>query len=198
MKPSVFFGCMVLMAFTNCSTLKVAPMDPKTGKLPTKIQLKREEIVVDQSIPFYNYNQFLYVYITKYSWDATGYENYLMDNFREIGGYSVCYSETGLNWFVIQSNLSDQVPNVNDSAALAHLQKALGPFLICEITILKEVLFSYFFEIKIMEPVHREVLLDIYHRSTVWSSFPRELFNPVFNAYINWLDKCKEYKAPGG
>ena len=198
MKLCVFFIGMVALVFTNCSTLKVAPMDPKTGKLPTKIMLKREEILVDQSIPFYDYNQFLYVYITKYSWDATGYENYLMDTFREIGGYSVCYSETGLQRFVIQSNLSDQVPNVNDSAALANLQKAVGPFLICEITILKEVLSSYFFEIKIMEPVHREVLLDIYHRSTVWSSYTRELFNPVFNAYIEWLNKCQDYKAPRG
>jgi len=52
MKLCVFFIGMVALVFTNCSTLKVAPMDPKTGKLPTKIKLKREEILVDQSFPF--------------------------------------------------------------------------------------------------------------------------------------------------
>ena len=47
--------------------------------------LKREEILLDRFIPFYDYNQFLYVCITTYSLDGTVYENYLMDNFKARG-----------------------------------------------------------------------------------------------------------------
>jgi len=198
MKIPFLILCLVMLVFTRCSTSKIPPIDQQTGKFPTKKTLKATEIIVDKTISFNDYNQFLYIYINKYSDVAMEYENYLLGTFREIGGFNTYYTENALERFVIQNNLADKVTNVYDSASLANLQKEVGPFLICEITILKEFSFSYIFELKIIVPAHREVVLDIYHEPFIWSSFNKELFNPVFNYYIDWLVRSMHYQIPGG
>jgi len=172
----------------SCSpTLKVKQLDEKTGQLPTDTKLRPEEILVDNNINLKEYTQFLYVKNSGVNMEK--YDNYIIETLKNIGGFEKVYSQSELEQYVIQNNLTDKVTNISDNIGLLNLQKQVGNFLICEST--PEYLggYDYSFSFKIINPSNSETVLEIKHKAFNWGGLDRPLFNPVFNYYIDWIKK---------
>lgn len=183
----ITFLTIAIFSYSCSTTLKVKQLNEKTGQLPTDTKLTPEEILVNKNIDLKNYNQFLYVKNSGVNMEK--YDNYVVETLRNIGGFQQIYTQSELEQFIIQNNLTDKITNISDNIGLLNLQKQVGNFLICESS--PEFLggYSYAFKFKIINPETAETLLEIKHKAINWGGVDRPLFNPVFNYYINWIKK---------
>jgi len=170
----------------SCSpTLKIKPLNEKTGKLPTDTRLTKNEIDADKPIDINKYKQFLFISGSRTS--SGRYGDYIVETLKEIGGFEKYYTQPELEQFVIQNNLTDKVTSISDRIGLLKLQQQVGNFLLCETRLEYLGAYEYSFDFKIIDPSNSEILLEIRHKAFNWSGLDRPLFNPVFNYYIDWL-----------
>lgn len=186
-KKLLFLLLIGWLTISCSSTFKVKPLDEKTGQLPTETKLTPEEILVDKSINFNEYNQFLYVKNSGVNMEK--YDKYIIETLKNIGGFKKVYTQSELEQYVIQNNLTDKVTSISDNIGLLNLQKQVGNFLVVEST--PEYLggYDYSFKFKVINPATSETLLELKHKAFNWAGLDRPLFNPVFNYYINWKNK---------
>jgi hypothetical protein len=176
----------IAILLTSCSpTLKVKELDAKTGKLPTGTVINNTEILVNKNIDLKEYNQFLFV--KKSGLNMEKYEAYIFGTLQNIGGFQKFYSQTELEKYVIQNGLTDKVTSISDNIGLLNLSKNVGKFLICESNVEYKGGYDFSFDYKVINPTNAEVLFHIKHNAFNWGGLDRPLFNPVFNAYIDWL-----------
>ena len=191
MKVKFAFFLVVIFFYACSTTLKIKPLDEKTGKLPTDAKLANNEIIVDKSIGLDSFSHFLFIKKSTLNGIST-YEKYIKGTLTNIGGFNKIYDQEELEKYVIQNNLADKVTSVSDNIGLFKLQKEVGKFLICETTIEHFNRYDFKFDLKIVNPENAEVLLEINHYAYNWAGLNKPLFNPVFNYYIDWLKKNKK------
>ena len=189
MKRILLLLNMTFFIFSCSPTFQVKQIDEKKGKLPTDTRLSPEDIKIDKSINLQKYNQFLF--ISKLGHSTGKYGDYIIGTLKQIGGFKQYYTQPDLERYVIQNNLTEKVTSISDYIGLSNLQKQIGDFLICETNIVYLGAYTYTFEFKIIDPSNADVLLDIEHKGFDWSGLDRPLFNPVFNYYIDWLNRDK-------
>jgi hypothetical protein len=189
MKYRFLFPALAFVFFSCSPTLKVNAPDPKTGFLPTDSKVDQSEVLVDKPIELSKYNMFLYIRKSKVNMDK--YESYIIGDLKNIGGFNKFYTETELEQYVIQNNLTDKVTSISDNIGLINLQKQVGNFLVCETTAQNLGGYNFLFDFKITNPANAEVVLEIKHKGFNFSGLDRPLFNPVFNYYIDWMNKNK-------
>ena len=156
-------------------------------EVETETVLMDEEILVDKSINLKEYSQFLF--IKKSGLNMEKYESYVTQTLKNIGGFKKIYTQTELEQYVIQNNLTDKVTSISDNIGLLNLQKQVGNFLVCESNVEFLGGYNYQFTFKITNPATAETVLDIKHQAFNWGGLDRPLFNPVFNYYIDWTKK---------
>lgn len=175
-----------IILFSSCSpTLKVKELNTKTGKLPTETVINPEEILVEKSINLKEYSQFLFV--KKSGLNMEKYESYILGTIKNIGGFEKYFTQSELEQYVIQNNLTDKVTSISDNIGLLNLSKNVGKFLICESNVEYKGGYDFTFEYKVINPTNAEILLHIKHNAFNWGGLDRPLFNPVFNKYIDWI-----------
>ncbi len=185
---NLFFLFLIgTLTFSCSTTLKVKQLDERTGLLPTETILLPEEILVDKSIDLNDYRQFLYIKSSGVNTEK--YDLYIVETLKNIGGFDTVYTQSELEKFVIQNNLTDKVTSISDNIGLLNLHKQVGNFLICETT--PEYLGGYNFSFKfsIINPSNSETVLEIKNKAFNWGGLDRPLFNPVFNYYIDWIKR---------
>ncbi|AZA88491.1 hypothetical protein EG349_17810 [Chryseobacterium shandongense] len=176
------------LALISCSpTLKVKQLDEKTGQLPTETKIMPNEVLTEKNINLNDFNQFLF--IKKSGVNMEKYESYVTQTLKNIGGFKKIYTQTELEQYVIQNNLTDKVTSISDNIGLLNLQKQVGNFLVCESNVEFLGGYNYQFTFKITNPATAETVLDIKHQAFNWGGLDRPLFNPVFNYYIDWTKK---------
>jgi hypothetical protein len=184
-KRLLIIGVSVIL-FSSCSpTLKVKELNVKTGKLPTETVINQEEILVEKSINLKEYSKFLFV--KKSGLNMEKYETYILGTLKNIGGFEKYFTQSELEQYVIQNNLTDKVTSISDNIGLLNLSKNVGKFLICESNVEYKGGYDFTFEYKVINPTNAEILLHIKHNAFNWGGLDRPLFNPVFNKYIDWI-----------
>ena len=184
-KRLLIIGVSVIL-FSSCSpTLKVKELNVKTGKLPTETVINQEEILVEKSINLKEYSKFLFV--KKSGLNMEKYETYILGTIKNIGGFEKYFTQSELEQYVIQNNLTDKVTSISDNIGLLNLSKNVGKFLICESNVEYKGGYDFTFEYKVINPTNAEILLHIKHNAFNWGGLDRPLFNPVFNKYIDWI-----------
>ena len=189
MKRILILLNLAFFAFSCSPTFQVKQIDEKKGKLPTDTKLSPSEIIVDKTVDLKKYKQFLFC--SKWGASYGKYENYIVGTLTQIGGFNQYYTQTELERYVIQNNLTEKVTSISDYIGLSNLQKQVGDFLICETRIEYLGAYTYDFGFKIIDPSNSDVLLHIEHKGFNWSGLDRPVFNPVFNYYIDWLNRDK-------
>ena len=185
MKKSLLIIGLSVVLFSCSPTLKIKELNAKTGKLPTETVINQEEILVEKSINLKEYSQFLFV--KKSGLNMEKYENYILGTLKTIGGFEKYYTQSELEKYVIQNNLTDKVTSISDNIGLLNLSKNVGKFLICESNVEYKGGYDFTFEYKVINPTNAEILLHIKHNAFNWGGLDRPLFNPVFNKYIDWV-----------
>lgn len=186
MKKSLLIIGLSVVLFSCSPTLKVKELDAKTGKLPTETVINQEELLVEKSINLKEYSQFLFV--KKSGLNMEKYESYILETLKTIGGFEKYYTQSELEQYVIQKNLTDKVTSISDNIGLLNLSKNVGKFLICESNVEYKGGYDFTFEYKVINPTNAEILLHIKHSAFNWGGLDRPLFNPVFNKYIDWVN----------
>jgi len=81
------------------------------------------------------------------------------------------------------------VSNISDNIGLANLQKEIGKFLVVDANVEHKNGYTYTFDFEVIDPGKAETVYHIRHDGFNFSGLDRPLFNPVFNDFIDWINK---------
>lgn len=182
----IFAALLIMMMFSCSPTLKVKSVDEETGRFPTDTELKAEEIITDSTVQIKKYN---FLFIKESQVNMEKYENYVSKTIENIGGFNKYYNQQELEQYIIQNELTDKVTSISDNIGLLNLQKQVGDFLVCETNVEYLGGYNFRFDFTLIDPATTQTVLDIEHKAFNWGGLDRPLFNPVFNYYIDWLEK---------
>lgn len=185
-----------LLVLSSCSDRLLTPaLEPSTGKLPVKSTLKPYAVLTEKTINLNEYSQFLVVRpngnLMKGVSDSDNYSKYLLESLILIGGFENYYDTRGLESYVIEKNLTEEVSDISNNIGLFKLGKHVGKFLLCEAEITYEGSFVSSLDYKVSNPANNEVLFHLKHFGYGGNGLERTLFNPVLNRFSDWVKANK-------
>jgi hypothetical protein len=84
----------------------------------------------------------------------------------------------------------DSTESIYDLAALNHLQKKIGNFLIADYSLTAQG-YNYSFDITLTDPSNGQIVFEAGHTTLNWDGLDQPLFYPVLNSMKDWIDENK-------
>ncbi len=167
----------LLVFLASCTSMKVAPLDPNTGRFPTKAVanvVKSEKVELDElrSLLLLPDNDFF------------------KGQIRNINYFDKAITLDDLETLIVQNDLSDKVPSVRDKIGINKAYKAYKPFLWLRFDVREENGKSYG-QLVLTKP---DTLEDIFivekHFDYVWAGVnDQNTWYPLFNALVDYIDE---------
>ncbi len=174
-----------LALLTACGTqMKVAEIDQKTGLLKSeKGTVATATIVTSKSLPLAPFKSMVFI---------SNVSDWGVNQLKAINYFDEVLRYEDLQKLVIQKNLSDKVPSLNEPIGLNKLARAYKPFLWVKFRqIQKEN--KPFMQLVVTNPENlEEVFVSEVFMDYVWAGVNDQNSRyPLFNAFIGWVNQNK-------
>ena len=165
----------VLLCFAGCSSMKVVPLDQKTGRFPSDTKA-----TVATSKPFDLDSRKALILVPT--------SEFVVGQVRNIGYFTEVMTVDDLEKVIVQKNLADKVPSVHDAIGLSNAAKNYQPFLWLHLKT-RGTGTQTFAQFILTDPVNLDDLLVVEtHLDYIWSGVnDQNNWYPMFNALIDYI-----------
>ncbi|KPF80758.1 hypothetical protein IP78_06750 [Brevundimonas sp. AAP58] len=169
------------------STFEATTLDATTGRFPISQVLPPEAIKVDEAFPV-NDNRRLLLVRTNLG-TLTQYEEYFEESMENIGFFQQVVRPDEFERMLVQAGKADGVSGTTGFAGLAQASRAWGPFLVADFNLTAGAGYQVDMVMTVYDPSTARELYKIDHGVTNWAGLDGVLFEPSFNAFIEWLER---------
>lgn len=181
-------GMLGALSLSACSsTFEPTALDATTGRFPVSTVLPAEAVKVQRDYPVDSHRRLLLVRTNLSS--MTQYEQYFETSFENIGFFEQVVRPDEFERLLVQSGKAEEVSGTTGFAGLAQAARAYGPFMVVDINLTADVGYQVGMTMTVYDPANAAELYKIEHGVTNWAGLDGVLFEPSFNAFIDWLDK---------
>ena len=173
---------LTLLCSACTSTLKVTPINAKTGEYATSSRVNKDEILASEQFKP-EYAELLYV---KTDMKSGKYNEFFIKSLEQFKTFKQVNDKSAMETLLISRNLTEKVPSISDLVGLNRLSKEIGPFLIFEPTLEWEVSYSYSATFKLIDASTGKAVLVLKRKAFNWSGLDAPLFYPMLNAIGEW------------
>ncbi len=176
------------VSLTACSsTFEPTTLNAATGRFPVSAVLPVEAVKVKETHPVDNHRQLLLVRTNLGS--LTQYEQYFETSMKNIGFFETVVRPDEFERMLVQSGKAEGVSGTSGFAGLAQAARAYGPFLVADFSLTAGAGYQVDMTMTVYDPANAEELYKVEHGVTNWGGLDGVLFEPSFNAFIDWLDE---------
>lgn len=169
------------------STFEATTLDATTGRFPISQTLPATAIKVDETYPVDNNRRLLLVRTNLGT--LTQYEEYFEESMENIGFFQQVVRPDEFERMLVQAGKADGVSGTTGFAGLAQASRAWGPFLVADFNLTAGAGYQVDMVMTVYDPATARELYKIDHGVTNWAGLDGVLFEPSFNAFIEWLER---------
>ncbi len=176
-----------LSAAACSSTFEPTTLDATTGRFPISATLPATAIKVDEAYPVDENRKLLLVRTNLGT--LTQYETYFETSMKNIGFFGQVVRPDEFERMLVQAGKADGVSGTTGFAGLAQAARAWGPFLVADFNLTADVGYQVDMVMTVYDPATARELYKVDYGVTNWAGLDGVLFEPTFNAFIDWLEK---------
>lgn len=170
----------ILILCIGCTSMKVAELNPETGRFPTKVNatvVKSEEFDLD----------------SMKSLILAPDDEFVLGQLRNIAYFDKVMTLDDLENAIIQADLTDEIPSVREKIGINKAYKAYKPFLWLRFDSRKEGNKTYGQFILTKPDTLEDLFIVEKHFDYVWAGVnDQNTWYPMFNALVDYLESNSE------
>lgn len=186
----IVLGLLVIVLAGCGPTYQVTKPDAVTGQLPTKVEVKQDEILVFTPSARMAAARFFVLRTGSGNLHTNPFGKFMLESLPELGIRPVMSRDEFVK-MVLASELRDSVGNVTDPIALARISDAIGPFLIIDAAQVFQGHAWFETRVRVTDPSDASTLLDIHRLRTNWANLDKEVNFPILNVVKRWADESR-------
>lgn len=176
------------LSLSACSsTFQPTTLDTATGRFPVSAVLPPEAIKTQEDYPVDSHRQLLLVRTNLGT--LTQYEQYFETSMKNVGFFDKVVRPDEFERILVQSGKAEQVSGTTGFAGLAQASRAYGPFLVADFALTAGIGYQVDMTMTVYDPATAKEIYKVEYGVTNWAGLDGVLFEPTFNAFIEWLDK---------
>lgn len=177
----------LLGAAACSSTFEPTTPDATTGRFPISAVLPASAIEVDETFPVDDHRQLLLVRTNLGT--LTQYEAYFETSMENIGFFRQVVRPDEFERMLVQAGKAEGVSSTSGFAGLAQAARVWGPFLVADFNLTADVGYQVDMVMTVYDPATAREVYKVDHGVTNWAGLDGVLFEPSFNAFIDWLER---------
>lgn len=179
-----YFLVISVLLLTACSSMKVAQLDPNTGRFPTKNQAT---IVKSSPVDLDSMKSLLLLPDNDFVKGQIGNINY----------FDATITLDDLETLIIQNELTEEVPSVREKIGINKAYKAYKPFLWLRFDARRENSKEYAQFILTKPDTLEDIFIVEKHLDYVWAGVnDQNTWYPLFNAIVDYIDENSKTWSP--